>query len=60
MKKRMKESVSKDVKIILQNNYIYFGKLTGYDERYLEILDYKTNTFHVIDVGNIKDFEVKA
>lgn len=56
----MKESISKDIKIVLQNNYIYSGKLTGCDEKYLEILDYKTNTYHVLDLENIKDLEVKG
>jgi len=59
MKKRIIESVGKDVKIVLQNNFIYAGKITGCDDSHLEILDYKTNSYHVFDLGNIKDCEVK-
>ena len=58
MKKRMEESVNKDIKIVLQNNYRYAGKLTDYDEKYLEILDYKSNSYHVFKLDNVKDLEV--
>jgi small nuclear ribonucleoprotein (snRNP)-like protein len=60
MKKRIIESVGKEVKIVLQNNFIYAGKITGCDDTHLEILDYKTNSYHVFDLNNIKDCEVKA
>jgi len=56
----MKESVGKDVKIVLQNNFIYAGKITGCDNTHLEILDYKTETYHVFSLDNVKDFEVKG
>jgi len=59
MKKRVKESVGKDVKLVLQNNYIYAGKITNCDDKYLELLDYKSNSYHIIDWNNIKDCEVK-
>ncbi len=60
MKKRMKKSISKNAKIVLQNGYIYSGKLINCDDKYLEILDYKTNHYHVFDLSNIKDLEVKG
>lgn len=59
LNKRMIESVGKDVKLVLQNGYIYSGKITNCDEKYLEILDSKTQTYHVIDLTNIKDVEIK-
>jgi len=59
MKKRIIESVGKDAKIVLQNNFIYAGKITGCDETHLEILDYRSNSYHVFDMNNIKDCEVK-
>jgi len=59
MKKRLMESVGKDAKIVLHNDYIYAGKITNCDEKYLEILDYKSNSYHLFDYGNIKDCEVK-
>ena len=55
----MEESVNKDIKIVLQNNYRYAGKLTNCDEKYLEILDYKSNSYHVFKLDNVKDLEVK-
>ncbi len=59
MKKRIIESVGKDVKLVLQNNFIYAGKITGCDENHLEILDYKSSSYHVFDLNNVKDFEVR-
>ena len=60
MKKKVKESISKDVKIILKDNgWKYEGKLIDSDEKYLELLDYKSNSYHIFDLNNIKDFEVK-
>jgi len=53
------ESVGKDAKIVLQTTFIYAGKLTGCDDKHLEILDYKSSSYHVFDFGNIKDCEVK-
>ena len=60
MKKRVKGSVDKEAKIVLKNNYIYSGKITGGDDNYLEILDYKSGSYHVFDLENIKDLEVFA
>lgn len=57
-KKRLIESIGKRVKIVLQNNFIYAGKITGCDDTHLEILDYKTNSYHVFDLVNVKDLEV--
>jgi hypothetical protein len=59
MKKRISESISKDVKIVLQNNFIYAGKITGCDDSSLEILDYKSGCYHIFRFDNIKDFEVR-
>jgi len=53
------ESVGKEATLFLKNNYRYKGKITNCDEKYLELLDYKTNSFHVIEFDNIKDCEVE-
>lgn len=58
-KKRLMNSVGKDVKLVLQNGYIYSGKITGCDNKSLELLDYKTQSYHVFDLDYIKDVEVK-
>ena len=60
MMKRLIDSVGKDVKLVLQNGFVYAGEITGCDEKHLEILDYKTNSYHVFDLEYIKDAEVKA
>jgi len=60
MKTRMMESVGKEATLFLKNNYRYTGKITNCDDKYLELLDYKSNSFHVIEFDNIKDCEVKA
>ena len=59
IKKRASESIGKDIKVFLNNNWRYNGKLTGCDEIYLEVLDYKTNSYKIIRFEDIKDMEVR-
>lgn len=56
--KRVSKSVGKDIKIFLHNGWRYAGKVTNYDEKYIEILDYKTNSYKIIEIVDIKDLEV--
>lgn len=58
MKKRISESISKNVKVVLNNNYVYSGKITNADDSYLEILDSKTGSYRLMRLDNIKDCEV--
>jgi len=59
IKKRLGESSGKDVEVFLHNNFRYFGKLINFDDNYLEILDYRTNTYKIININDIKELEVK-
>jgi len=59
IKKRMSESVGKEVKIFLHNGWRYAGKVTNVDEKYIEILDTKTNSYKIIEFIDIKDCEVE-
>ena len=59
MKNRLKKSKGKEIKIFLMNNFRYFGLLKDFDEKYVEILDYKSNSYKIIEIENIKDLEVK-
>lgn len=58
LKERLKESIGKEVKIFLENGFRYIGKITNCDENYVEILDYKTNSFIIIEIKNIDNAEV--
>lgn len=58
IKKRVSESLGKNIKIFLLNGWRYAGKILNCDEKYIEILDSKTNSFKIIDFGDIKDCEV--
>ena len=60
MKKRLTESVGKTAKLVLQNNFIYKGKITNCDDKYLEILDFKSGSYHICNLENIKDCEVQG
>lgn len=60
IKKRVSESVSKEIKIFLNNGWRYAGKITNCDEKYVEILDYKTSSYKIIDFEDIKDVEVRV
>jgi len=60
IKKRISESIGKDIKIFLNNGWRYAGKITNSDEKCIEILDYKTNSYKIINILDIKDCEVKG
>ena len=60
IKKRVSESQGKDIKIFLHNGFRYAGKITNHDEKYVEILDYRSSSYKIIEFIDIKDLEVKA
>ena len=60
IKKRVSESVGKEVKIFLHNGYRYAGKLTNYDEKYVEIIDYRSGAYKILEFSDIKDMEVEV
>jgi len=59
IKKRVSESLSKEIKIFLLNGWRYEGKITNSDDDYVEILDYKTGSYKIIRFEDIKDLEVR-
>ena len=59
IKKRVSESIGKEIKIFLHNGYRYVGKVTGCDDQYIEILDYKTSAYKIVEISDVKDLEVK-
>jgi len=59
IKKRVNESVGKEIKIFLHNGFRYAGKITNTDEKYVELLDYKTSSYKIINFNDIKDCEVR-
>jgi len=60
MKKRLSESKDKIIKIILKSNgWRYRGRLNNFDERYIEILDFVSNNYKIINVDDINDLEVE-
>ena len=60
LNERVKNSVGKTVLIFLHNNFRYEGKVTGCDDVFLEILDFKTNSYKIIALGEIKEVEVRG
>ena len=58
IKKRVSESKGKNTKIFLHNGFRFEGKITGFDEKYIEILDFRSNAFKIIEFCDIKDIEV--
>lgn len=59
MIKRMNEFKGKDITIFLKNGFHYFGRLLSNDEKWVEILDYKTNSFRLFSFDDISNFEIK-
>jgi len=59
IKKRVSESIGKDIKIFLHNGFRYAGKVTNCDEKYIELLDYKSSSYKIVEISDVKDLEVK-
>ena len=57
---RVKNSMGKEVKVFLKNGFRYAGKLTNFDEEHLEVLDYVSNAYKIIEIKEVKDMEVKG
>jgi len=59
IKRRMSESVGKEVKIFTNNNFRYAGKLINFDDEFIEILDRVVGGYKIIKINDIKDLEVR-
>jgi sRNA-binding regulator protein Hfq len=59
IKKRMSESVGKEIKIFLNNGFRFAGKVTNCDEKYIEILDYVSKAYKIIDIDQVNNIEVQ-
>jgi len=56
---RLKSSIGKTAKVFLHNSFRYEGKITNCDDKYVEILDFKTDSYKLIEIIDIKDAEVQ-
>jgi len=59
IKERIKNSIGKVAKVFLHNGFRYEGKIINFDEKYFEILDFKTNAYKIIQIIDINNMEVK-
>jgi len=59
IKERVKDSIGKVAKVFLHNGFRYEGKISNSDEQYMELLDFKTGSYKIIQFLDIKDMEVK-
>jgi len=59
IQKRLKESEGKTITVFLHNDFRFTGKCLNSDEKYFEILDYKTDKIMVFDISEIKSIEVE-
>lgn len=55
---RLKTSVGKSIIIFLHNNFRFEGKLLNTDNRFIELLDFKSGKIKVVDISEIKELEV--
>lgn len=60
IKERLRESISKEVKIFLKNGFRYAGKITNTDEEVVEILDRLSDSYKIIRFEDIKDCDVEV
>lgn len=60
IRKRLNESLGKDIKIILKSTgWKYKGKLLNIDDKYIEMLDFVSNSYKVVEINNILECEVE-
>ena len=60
MVERLGKGVGKFAKIFLRNKFVYEGKITGCDEKYVEIINSRNGKFKIILIDDIQDCEVDA
>lgn len=56
---KLRESLGKVIKVYLNNGFRFEGKLTNSDEKYIEILDFRSDSWKILLIDDIKDLEVK-
>ena len=56
---RLKENVSKEAHVYLINSFHFFGKIINCDEKYLELLDFKTNDIKLLLIEEIRQLDIK-
>ena len=57
IKKRSTENIGKEIKIFLLNNFRYFGKLKNCDNNFLELYDYRSSSYRIINFSEIQSIE---
>ncbi len=57
---RLKNSIGKVAKVFLHNGFRYEGKITNCDDKYVEVLDFKTNSYKLIEIIDIKDADIEV
>jgi hypothetical protein len=65
LKKRLADSIGKNAKIFLKNNFCYEGKITNCDDKYIEILCYTDKSrsilsYKLIFIEDINDATIEA
>lgn len=58
IKKRVSESIGKNIKIYLNNGFKFSGKIINCDEKYIEIFDEIIKGYKILEISNIVDLEV--
>ena len=59
IKKKLCESRGKTITVFLKNDFRFTGKCLNSDDKYLEILDYKTENIRIFEIHEIKEFVVE-
>jgi len=59
LKKRIKESIGLRAKIFLHNGFRFEGKITGCDDKYVELLQ-DNNEYKILELTNVSDANIKV
>jgi len=60
IKSRLSGMIGKEITVFLKSGLKFFGKLTNLDDKYIEVLDYKTSSYKIIILDDISDLNVPA
>lgn len=59
LKERLKNSVGSEVELFLHNGFRFKGKVTNCDEEYIEILDYHSCKYKLIEMIHIREASIE-
>ena len=55
---RLKKSIDKEIIAILHNGFRFQGILKNFDERFIEIFDFRLQGYKILEIRDISDLSI--